>query len=81
LKKCIPCPCLGRYLLIKLFPDLSLQRFLDAYFWLIGSIAVAGNLVPPLRQSVLAPPDMCLHLHTCACMWHACNLCPGFTQD
>lgn len=42
----------GGYLLIKLFPDLSLQRFLDVYFWLIGSIAVAGNVIPPLRRAV-----------------------------
>ena len=46
------CAPVSRYLLIKLFPDLSLQRFLDAYFWLIGSLAVAGNLVPPLRHAV-----------------------------
>ena len=49
------CASMSRYLLIKLFPDLSLQRFLDAYFWLIGSLAVAGNLIPPLRHAVRAP--------------------------
>lgn len=41
-----------RYLLIKLFPDLSLQRFLNIYFWLIGTVAVIGNVAPPLRRAV-----------------------------
>ena len=55
-----------RYLLIKLFPDLSLQRFLDVYFWLIGSIAVAGNLIPPLRRAVWPPgPSSPTRTKTC----------------
>ncbi|EIE25839.1 peptidase A22B, signal peptide peptidase [Coccomyxa subellipsoidea C-169] len=41
----------GGYLLIKFFPDLSLQRFLNIYFWLIGSIAIVGNVAPPLRRA------------------------------
>ncbi|BDA44066.1 probable minor histocompatibility antigen H13 [Coccomyxa sp. Obi] len=41
----------GGYLLIKFFPDLSLQRFLNLYFWLIGSIAIVGNVAPPLRRA------------------------------
>ena len=42
-----------------MFPDLSLQKFLDLYFWLIGSIAVAGNITPPLRQWVRPLPFCC----------------------
>jgi minor histocompatibility antigen H13 len=39
-------------LLIKFFPDLSIEAFLNAYFWLIGSIAVAGAAGAPLRRVV-----------------------------
>ena len=41
-----------RYLIIKLFPNFSLQAFFNLYFWLIGSVAVAGNVLPPLRRLV-----------------------------
>ncbi len=58
--------CLCRYLLIKVFPDLSLQRFFDCYFWLIGSMAVIGNVVPPLRLAVrLLAVAGCKH----CCRW------------
>ena len=40
------------YLVVKFFPNLNLQAFLNAYFWLIGSIAIFGALQSPLRQSV-----------------------------
>ncbi|CAL5218425.1 g103 [Coccomyxa viridis] len=40
----------GGYLIIKLFPNFSLQAFFNLYFWLIGSVAVAGNVLPPLRR-------------------------------
>ncbi|CAK0737011.1 hypothetical protein CVIRNUC_000840 [Coccomyxa viridis] len=40
----------GGYLIIKLFPNLNLQTFFNLYFWLIGSVAVAGNVLPPLRR-------------------------------
>jgi len=55
-----------RYLIIKLFPNFSLQVFFNLYFWLIGSVAVAGNILPPLRRLVstllgsLYLPDWCL---------------------
>ncbi|MEW5299878.1 MAG: hypothetical protein WDW36_002850 [Sanguina aurantia] len=40
----------GLYIIIKYFPDFSLQTFLNAYFWLIGSIAITGSTAPVLRQ-------------------------------
>ena len=42
----------GGYLLVKFFPNLSIEAFLNAYFWLIGSIAVAGAAGAPLRKAV-----------------------------
>lgn len=39
------------YLVVKFFPNLNLQAFLNAYFWLIGSIAIFGALQSPLRRS------------------------------
>lgn len=39
----------GAYLLFKYFPDLSLQGFFDAYFWLLGSIATVGAFAGPGR--------------------------------
>ena len=42
----------GGYLLVKFFPDISIEAFLNAYFWLIGSIAVAGAAGAPLRRVV-----------------------------
>ena len=53
---------LGGYLVIKYLPQLSLQLVFNAYFWLLGSIAVAGSAGPPLRLLVhllslsLSPP-------------------------
>jgi minor histocompatibility antigen H13 len=40
----------GIYLLFKYFPDLSLQGFFDAYFWLIGTIATIGAFSGPARK-------------------------------
>jgi minor histocompatibility antigen H13 len=40
----------GGYLVFKFFPDLNIQTALNAYFALIGTTAVAGNLMWPLRQ-------------------------------
>ena len=45
----------GGYLLVKFFPNLSIEAFLNAYFWLIGSIAVAGAAGAPLRRAVRRP--------------------------
>lgn len=42
----------GGYLLIKNFPALTFQVVLDAYFWLVGSFALAGGLAQPLRRLV-----------------------------
>ncbi|KAK9808724.1 hypothetical protein WJX72_002527 [[Myrmecia] bisecta] len=54
----------GGYLLIKFFPDLNLQTLLNAYFWFIGSVAVAGALGAPLRNALgpLGEPSFELHL-------------------
>ncbi len=38
------------YLLIKFFPDFNLQTFLNAYFWLLGSLAISGAAQPVLRK-------------------------------
>lgn len=61
------------YLVVKFFPDLNLQAFLNLYFWLIGSIAIFGALQSPLRQSVgpllahLTPThDTCQQIDPCA---------------
>ncbi|KAK9825046.1 hypothetical protein WJX74_003621 [Apatococcus lobatus] len=40
----------GGYLLVKNFPALTFQVVLDAYFWLVGSFALAGGLAQPLRR-------------------------------
>eukprot|EP00879_Flechtneria_rotunda_P014952 GHRR01015622.1.p1 GENE.GHRR01015622.1~~GHRR01015622.1.p1 ORF type:complete len:310 (+),score=47.82 GHRR01015622.1:685-1614(+) len=40
----------GLYLIIKYLPGISLQTFLDAYFWLIGTVACYGAAKPVLRQ-------------------------------
>lgn len=59
------------YLVVKFFPNLNLQAFLNLYFWLIGSIAIFGALQSPLRQSVSllgypsSPSDVsCIFVHT-----------------
>lgn len=46
------------YLVVKFFPNLNLQVFLNLYFWLIGSIAIFGALQSPLRQSVGSPEPL-----------------------
>ena len=46
---------LGAYLLVKFFPSFSLQTFFDAYFWLVGSIAIVGAFAPPARRVVSSP--------------------------
>eukprot|EP00191_Tetraselmis_sp_GSL018_P023234 CAMPEP_0177619968 /NCGR_PEP_ID=MMETSP0419_2-20121207/26594_1 /TAXON_ID=582737 /ORGANISM="Tetraselmis sp., Strain GSL018" /LENGTH=390 /DNA_ID=CAMNT_0019119373 /DNA_START=8 /DNA_END=1181 /DNA_ORIENTATION=+ len=40
----------GGYLVLKFFPGLDVQSALNAYFGLVGTIAVAGNLQWPLRR-------------------------------
>lgn len=40
----------GLWLLLKYLPDLSLQTFLDAYFFLLGSAAIWGAARPLLRR-------------------------------
>ena len=44
----------GAYLLLKWLPDLNLQTLFDAYFWLVGALAVAGGIALPLRRTVRA---------------------------
>lgn len=40
----------GLYLLLKYFPDLSIQTVLNAYFFLLGNFAIMGAGGPLLRQ-------------------------------
>lgn len=40
----------GTYLVVKFFPQLDLQTFLRAYFWLVGVFAVASSSGPVLRR-------------------------------
>ncbi|PNH00622.1 Minor histocompatibility antigen H13, partial [Tetrabaena socialis] len=40
----------GIYLAIKYLPDLNVQAFLNAYFWLLGSFAIGGAALPVLRR-------------------------------
>ena len=64
-----------RYLIIKLFPNLNLQTFFNLYFWLIGSVAVAGNVLPPLRRLVrLCPPLTGIFLGFCSNLRQGCTL-------
>ena len=44
------------YLLVKFFPQLNVQAFLNLYFWLIGSIAIFGALQSPLKLAVSPTP-------------------------
>lgn len=39
----------GLYLVLKFFPDLNIQSFLNAYFWVLGSISMVGAFGPSLR--------------------------------
>lgn len=40
----------GLYLILKYFPDLSIQTVLNAYFFLLGNFALIGACGPLLRQ-------------------------------
>ena len=42
----------GLYLLLKFLPDLNIQSLLNAYFWLLGSVALVGAFGPTLRTAV-----------------------------
>ena len=39
----------GMYLLLKYFPNFSLQGFFDCYFWLLGSLSFIGAFAGPAR--------------------------------
>ena len=54
------------YLLVKFFPQLNVQAFLNAYFWLIGSIAIFGALQSPLRLAVSLAALACQVADICA---------------
>ncbi|EFN51135.1 hypothetical protein CHLNCDRAFT_141337 [Chlorella variabilis] len=41
----------GLYLLLKFLPDLNIQSLLNAYFWLLGSVALVGAFGPTLRTA------------------------------
>ena len=41
----------GTYLLVKYFPELSLQGFFDAYFWILGTLAFIGAFAQPAREA------------------------------
>jgi hypothetical protein len=55
---CLPaCPAVslfGLYLLLKYLPDLNIQTFLNAYFWLLGGISMIGAFAPTMRSLVRA---------------------------
>jgi hypothetical protein len=54
---CLPCPAVslfGLYLLLKYLPDLNIQTFLNAYFWLLGGISIIGSFAPTMRSLVRA---------------------------
>lgn len=40
----------GIYLLLKYFPDFSLQTLLDGYFWLLGTAAITGAARPLMKR-------------------------------
>lgn len=71
----------GGYLLIKFFPTLSIESFLNAYFWLIGSIAVAGAAGAPLRSlvSISNPRPLPYALETRTPVH--CSVCPQAQCD
>ena len=51
----LPCPAVslfGLYLLLKYLPDLNIQAFLNAYFWLLGGISMIGAFAPTMRSLV-----------------------------
>lgn len=62
----------GCYLLVKYLPDFSLQTFLNAYFWLLGSTAALGASGPLLRQVCKM---MGVHAYMChhACAGRVCG--------
>lgn len=78
----------GIYLLLKYFPDLSLQTFIDGYFFLLGSFALTSGATcllqvsPPHAPAYLARPD-----RTCMrgtrprnrTQLHQCSLPRGFS--
>lgn len=53
----------GAYLLLKWLPELNLQALFNAYFWLVGAVAVAGGIATPLRRTARAasPKSQALH--------------------
>lgn len=56
----------GGFLLIKYLPWINLQTLSNAYFFLIGSAAVTGALLPPLRHAVSMPaPPLSECLQSC----------------
>lgn len=44
------CTLFGGYLLIKWFPDLSIQTFINLYFGILGTFAVSGAVGPILAK-------------------------------
>ncbi|KAI7839759.1 hypothetical protein COHA_006563 [Chlorella ohadii] len=46
----------GLYLLLKFFPNLSIQSLLNAYFWLLGSISMIGAFGPTARTLFKSQP-------------------------
>eukprot|EP00775_Hariotina_reticulata_P010035 gene10035-10191_t len=48
------CSLFGLYLLIKYLPNFSLQTFLDAYFWLLGTVAIS-NAARPVISKLSSP--------------------------
>jgi len=45
----------GTYLVLKWLPELNLQTLFNAYFWLVGAVAVASGVATPLRRTARPP--------------------------
>jgi len=60
----------GTYLVLKWLPELNLQTLFNAYFWLVGAVAVAPA-PHGAHPTPLAVPSACLWLTAAGCVMHA----------
>jgi hypothetical protein len=59
----------GVYLIVKYLPDLSLQTFLDVYFFLLGSFALSSGASALLRVRPLIARTPCCCCYIQHSMW------------
>ncbi len=45
----------GTYLVLKWLSELNPQTLFNAYFWLVGAVAVASGIATPLRRTARTP--------------------------